>query len=164
VVVVAVALGLVAGGCGRDEPTTLDRGRAQRAVAAAVARAVEPAVASASCPGDLPRGRGRTFACTVALGGGVGALRVTARQLDDEGRVAVTLRDRPLRNEDVAAELVGLLERGFHRSFQATCGPDGWHVRPVGRPFVCRARDKTSRRSVEVTVDAAGRLSFDLAD
>jgi hypothetical protein len=65
----------------------------------------------------------------------------------------------------VAAQLRTLLKRGFDRSFQATCGPDGWRVRAVGRPFVCRARDAVSRRSVEVTVvDASGRIRFELVD
>jgi hypothetical protein len=101
----------------------------------------------------------------VELGGGIGSLRVRARQVDDDGHLSVQLLDVPLRNEAVASRLRSLLKRGFDRSFQATCGPDGWRIRAVGKPFVCRARDETSRRSVEVTVvDASGRIRFELVD
>lgn len=139
---------------------TLDRAATETAVGRAVADKVEPAVAGTTCPTELPRGKGKAFTCKVELGGKVGTMRVRVRQLDDDGRLAVAPLDAVISGEATAATLKAKLRTRFKRSFQVTCGA-GWKVRSPGDTFPCRARDKTSRRSIDVTVeDPAGTLSF----
>lgn len=150
---------LVLGACS-STAKTLDGPATERAVGRAVAAKVEPAVAATTCPAELPRGKGEEFTCKVELGGKAGTMRVRVSQLDDQGKLSVEPLDAVVSGEATAATLKAKLRTQFKRSFQVTCGT-GWKVRSPGDTFPCRARDKTSRRSVDVTVeDAAGTLSF----
>lgn len=157
----ALVLVLAAGlaGCSHDA-TTLDRAATQRAVGHSVAAAVEPPVAATSCPRAIERRAGGRFRCEVRLADGVGTVRTSVRQTDAEGTLRVAMLDAVVSGEATATTLKSELRRRFERSFLVDCGT-GWRVRAPGSTFSCRARDKTSRRTVEVTVaDAAGTLRF----
>lgn len=161
VVIVIVGLGLGLAGCS-SEASTLDRAATERAVGRSVAAAVEPAVAATVCPTAVERAKGGRFRCEVRLTAEVGTVRASVRQVDDAGHLEVALRDAVVSGEAAAATLKASLRSGFGRSFQVDCGK-GWKVRSPGDTFTCRARDKTSRRSVEATVtDPAGTLSFEV--
>jgi len=157
-----VVVGLA--GCG-DDPARLDGPSAEREIAAAVAAEVEPEVAAVRCPDEIPLGRGEEVECDVELADGAGTLPVVARQRDERGSLDVELRRAVLSDAEVADALRAALRDGFGRSFQVDCGDRGPTVREAGAQVTCRARDATSRRSVEVTIDGAdGGLSYQLVD
>lgn len=158
----ALLAGALLVGCS-SSADSLDRAATQRQVGRAVAAEVEPAVAATTCPGHLEQRRGGTFSCSIRLGGGAGTLHVTVRQADDEGRLEVSRREAVLAASGIAASLKADLRDTFDRSFQVDCGDAGWKVRKAGDTLTCTARDRSSRRLVEVTVvDASGTLRFDV--
>ncbi|MEZ5138409.1 MAG: DUF4333 domain-containing protein [Acidimicrobiales bacterium] len=150
--------------CG-DEPARLDRASAEREIAVAVAGEVEPGVDAVRCPDEIPVRDGAEVECDVELADGAGTLPVIARQRDEGGSLDVELRRAVLSDAQVADALRAALRDGFGRSFQVDCGDDGPTVREAGERVTCRARDASSRRSVEVTIDGAdGGLSYELVD
>jgi len=160
VLVVATAMGA----CSSPEPL-LDRASTQLEVGRAVAEGVAPAIEAVSCPGEVPAGKGESFRCAVELADGAGTLPVAVDQVDDDGTLKVTPGRAVLTDEAIAEQLKAGLGQQFGRSFQADCGDRGPSVRDPDDVVVCQARDKTSRRSVEVTiVDTEGTLSFEVLD
>jgi hypothetical protein len=151
----------VLAGCS-DSPGTLDQAATERAVRRAVAAEVTPAVSTATCPGPIEQGKGATFSCTVAVKG-AGPLPVRVRQVDGDGKLDVVPAAAVVSDTDIESELERSLKAQFDRSFQAACKGGAWQIRKPGSTSTCIARDKTSRRTVTVTVtDASGTLSFAL--
>lgn len=157
-VVVCVCLSVLAG-CS-SSPEMLDEAATERAVGRAVAAEVGPVVRSTQCAAPIEQEQGATFTCKVALKG-AGPLAVTVRQVDGEGTLDVEPTAAVVAGKRVASELGASLEEQFERSFQVTCDGAAWQIRQPGSTSTCLARDKTSRRTVTVTVtDVAGTLSF----
>jgi hypothetical protein len=153
-----LALSVVAA-CGSEEAKTLDRPATETAIGNVVADRAGARVRNTACPREIPRGKGERIDCTVTLVK-LGAVRVRVRQVDDEGRLDVVLRDAIVDDADVTKALKTQLKASFARSFQADCG-SGRRIVAPGRSFRCKARDRNGRRVVLVTVeDAAGTLSF----
>ena len=153
--------GLIAG-CSK-QANALDEAGTERAVGRAVAARVQPTVNATTCDGDLTKGKGRHFTCTVTLGGKAGTLPVVVRQVDDEGTLRVTPRAAVVSDAAIARQLKASLTKQFGRSFQVDCGDSGYRVRAKGSTSTCKARDRTSRRTVTVTVtDTDGTLSFEV--
>lgn len=158
-----LAMALVA--CG-SSPATLDQAATEAAVAEAVAESLEleAGAADVRCPAEVPVAAGEAFACTVSLGE-PGELDVAVEVTDDDGTLDVVPQAALIDPVAAAEQLKATLRSEFGRSFQVDCGDDPAAVRAEGDTFTCRARDKTSRRSVTVTVvDAAGTLSFEVAE
>ena len=156
---VLVVSGLLLSACS-DEANTLDQAATERAVGRAVAAEVEPSVTSTRCAGSLEADRGATFRCDVVVKG-AGTLEVEARQVNDEGSLVVTPSAAVVARERVASELKATLNEQFGRSFQVSCTGPPHEVRAPKSTSTCTARDRTSRRTITVTVtDSAGTLSF----
>ncbi len=160
------ALALAIPACGRSKAVALDRAATERAVGEVVAGQIEKQagfsveVSATRCPSDIPRGSGRVTMCNVTVKGVAGKVRARVRQVDDHGRLDVTLLDSVLSNPAVANQLQVELKKRFSRSFQANCGK-GMRIAAPKAAFTCRARDASSRRTVQVTVvDSAGTLRF----
>lgn len=162
------ALALVLAACG-SSPTTLDQAATEAAVAEAVASSpsldgLEVGAADVRCPAEVLVEAGESFECTVSLGER-GELEVAVEVTDDDGTLDVVPQAALIDPVVAAEQLKATLRSEFGRSFQVDCGDDPAELRAEGDTFTCRARDKTSRRSVTVTVvDAAGTLSFEVAD
>jgi len=160
VVAVVAAIGVL-GGCGSGAGT-LDQAATETAVGDAVAGDLGVDVVATACPRDVAATRGERFSCSVDLGE-MGDLPVSVRVTDDDAALRVVPDAAVLADAEIARQLKAALKAEFDRSFQVDCGDGGPQVRLPDDTFVCRARDKTSRRSVEVTVtDAAGTLSFEV--
>ena len=98
------------------------------------------------------------------MAGDAGVVRATVTQTDDEGSLDVVPLDAVLADADVAAQAKRSLADRFERSFQVDCGKDPATVRTPGDTFTCTARDRWSRRTIEVTVqDANGTLQFTIS-
>lgn len=162
-VVVAGLVLLVAAvlaGCS-DDASTLDRPATERSVGRAVAAEVAPPVAATTCAGPLTAGQGERFTCQVRLGAGAGTLEVRVRQVDDDATLEVTPTAAVRSDAELAEALRAQLRQQFDRSFQVDCGDAGPTVRPPDSVLACTARDRTSRRTVDVRIiDEDGTLSF----
>jgi hypothetical protein len=159
---VAASLALLIG-CS-DEPPLLDRSETEAAVSDTVSEVLAPEVATVSCPAEVERIEGGRFECTVGLVA-LGPVRVTVRQLDDDGRLEVEVLDAVLADAAVALQLQAELQREFGREFATECGDARYRVWSPGDTFVCRADDGDGPRSVDVTVlDPAGTLSFEVLE
>ena len=155
------AVGLISG-CSK-KANTLDEAGTERAVGRAVAAQVQPTVNATTCNGDLTKGKGRHFTCKVTLGGKAGTLPVVVRQVDAAGTLRVTPSAAVVSDAVIARQLKASLTKQFGRSFQVDCGDGGYQVRAKGSTSTCKARDRTSRRKVVVTVvDTDGTLSFEV--
>jgi hypothetical protein len=160
--VALVGLGLLAAlaACSQD-PAQLDQSATQSAVAKVVAARVDPPVASVVCPGTLRRGKGIRASCRATLRGAKDPLRLTVRQVDDQGRLDVVLLDAVIDRGTVAEDLRRTLIDKLRRSFIVDCGAAGPRVVRPGTTFACKARDAGGRRTVRATVtDAAGTMRY----
>ena len=158
---VAAVLVLLLVGVGCTHPAkTLDVAATQDAVGRAVASRTKARVTDTLCPAEIRKEQGALVRCRSNLAGGVGVVRVSVRQIDDEGRLKVTVLDAIVDRAHVATDLKIHLTAAFGRRFQVACGKGRKAVRP-GTTFRCTARDRSSRRAVEVTVaDPAGTLRY----
>jgi hypothetical protein len=156
--VLALSAGVTA--CGDATAKTLDQPATESAVGRVVADRLGTVVRNTACPSTIPRGKNEVVKCSVTLSPKLGIVRVSVRQVDDEGRLDVVLLDAVIDNAEVTRTLKTQLKASFSRSFQADCGT-GRRVVAPGGSFRCRARDRGGRRVVLVTVkDAAGTLAF----
>lgn len=165
--VVAAAVAALATAC-TTEASTLDQAATQRAVGRALADQIEPKVTATTCPADLPLERGEQFDCMVELAGDVGTMPVLVTLIDVDGALQVVPQAALIARPDASTQAKASLDEVFGRSFQVDCGDDagdGLRVFEPGETFECRARDRSSRRTITVTVvDAAGALTFAVVD
>lgn len=160
VIVILVVGGTALWACGADAKE-LDQAATERTVGEAIDDAVGPEVSATTCTGEFEQAKGNELDCKVTLAGEAGVVRATVTQTDNEGSLDVVPLDAVLADADVAAQAKRSLADRFERSFQVDCGKDPATVRTPGDTFTCTARDRTSRRTIEVTVqDAYGTLQF----
>ncbi|MEZ5203618.1 MAG: DUF4333 domain-containing protein [Acidimicrobiales bacterium] len=160
----AAAAVVVAGGCSQ-EADRLDAGSAEAKVSRAVAEVVEPKVAEVTCPQQIELRSGAEFRCEVVLAEPSGTLPVRVVQRDVEGNLDVVPLRAVLSASQIAESLKSALKAKFHRSFLVECGDGVAEVREPGAQTICRARDRSSIRSVVVTIeDERGTLAFEVVD
>lgn len=163
--IAAVALVVaLAAGCSRDADA-LEQGSVEHKVARAVADVVSPPIAEVRCPSKIPLGTGVEVTCKVVLADPSGTLPVKVVQRDAVGNLDVVPQRAVLSARQVADSLRVSLRKRFGRSFEVDCGKEAAKVREPGQQLLCRANDKTSQRSVVVTItDQRGSLSFEVVD
>jgi hypothetical protein len=160
-----VAAGVVAGcallGACSDQ-AELDMDRAATEIASSLEATYDLDIGPVRCPDSVPAEEGRSFTCTVQVGGQ--PLTVRVGQRDDEGALRVTPTAAVLRVAEVQADLLErLADRLDDPDARAVCGPTPVRVVEPGRAFSCKVAAGSTTRSVVVRVrDVDGSLTFEL--
>jgi hypothetical protein len=131
-------------GCG--EPATLDAGRLERDLPAAVVADHPELVTDVACPPSPDRAAGATFTCTAMIGDE--PVRLDVVQLDDRGRVRVEVDRTLLDVEGAAADLAARLTDDVGVPTAVVCDGPPVRVLVIGERLSCTATDPEGRERV----------------